>query len=38
MYEDLEEEYYDETMEEHGWDLSDTTYKITGGVELTEDI
>ena len=39
MYEDLEEEYYDETyMEENGWDLSDTTYEITGGVELTEDI
>ena len=39
MYEDLEEEYYDETyMEENGWDLSDTTYEISGGVELTEDI
>ena len=39
MYEDLEEEYFDETyMEENGWDLSDTTYEITGGVELTEDI
>ena len=37
MYEDLEEEYYDETyMEENGWDLSDTTYEISGGVELTE--
>jgi len=39
IYEDLEEEYYDETyMEENGWDLSDTTYEITGGVELEEDI
>ena len=39
MYEDLEEEYYDETyMEENGWDLSDTTYEISDGVELTEDI
>ena len=39
MYEDLEEEYFDETfMEENGWDLSDTTYEISGGVELTEDI
>jgi len=39
MYEDLEEEYYDETyMEENGWDLSDTTYEISGGVELTEGI
>ena len=39
MYEDLEEEYFDETyMEENGWDLSDTTYEITGGVELIEDI
>ena len=39
MYEDLEEEYFDETyMEENGWDLSDTTYEISGSVELTEDI
>jgi hypothetical protein len=39
MYEDLEEEYYDETyMEENGWDLSDTTYEISDGVDLTEDI
>ena len=39
IYEDLEEEYFDETyMEENGWDLSDTTYEITGGVELEEDI
>ena len=39
IYEDLEEEYFDETfMEENGWDLSDTTYEISGGVELTEDI
>ena len=39
MYEDLEEEYFDETyMEENGWDLSDTTYEISGGVELEEDI
>ena len=39
MYEDIEEEIFDETfMEENGWDLSDTTYEITGGVELTEDI
>ena len=39
IYEDLEEEYYDETyMEENGWDLSDTTYEITCGVELEEDI
>ena len=39
MYEDIDEEYFDETyMEENGWDLSDTTYEITGGVELTEDI
>jgi hypothetical protein len=38
MYEDLEEEYFDETyMEENGWDLSDTTYEISGGVELTEE-
>ena len=39
MYEDIEEEYFDETyMEENGWDISDTTYEISGGVELTEDI
>ena len=39
MYEDIDEQYFDETyMEENGWDLSDTTYEITGGVELTEDI
>ena len=39
MYEDIEEEYFDETyMEENGWDLSDTTYEISGGVELIEDI
>ena len=39
MYEDIDEEYFDETyMEENGWDLSDTTYEITGGVELEEDI
>ena len=39
MYEDLEEEYFDEIyMEENGWDLSDTTYEISGGVELEEDI
>ena len=39
IYEDLEEEYFDETyMEENGWDLSDTTYEISGGVELEEDI
>ena len=39
MYEDIDEEYFDETyMEENGWDLSDTTYEITGGVELTENI
>ena len=25
-------------MEENGWDLSDTTYEISGGVELEEDI
>ena len=36
MYEDIDEEYFDETyMEENGWDLSDTTYEITGGVEFT---
>ena len=39
MYEDIDEEYFDETyMEENGWDLSDTTYEISGGVELTENI
>ena len=39
MYEDIDEEYFDETyMEENGWDLSDTTYEISGGVELEEDI
>ena len=39
MYEDLDEEYYDENyMEDNGWDLSDTTYEISDGVELTEDI
>ena len=39
MYEDIEEEYFDETyIEENGWDLSDTTYEISGGVELIEDI
>ena len=39
MYEDIEEEYFDETyMEENGWDLSDTTYEISGGVELIEEI
>ena len=39
MYEDIEEEIFDETfMEENGWDLSDTTYEISGGVELEEDI
>ena len=38
MYEDIDEEYFDETyMEENGWDLSDTTYEITGGVELVEE-
>ena len=39
MYEDIDELIFDETyMEENGWDLSDTTYEISGGVELTEDI
>ena len=39
LYEDIDEEYFDETfMEENGWDLSDTTYEISGGVELEEDI
>ena len=39
MYEDIDEEYFDETyMEENGWDLSDTTYEITGGIELEEEI
>ena len=39
MYEDIEEEIFDETfMKENGWDLSDTTYEISGGVELEEDI
>ena len=39
MYEDIEEEIFDETfMEENGWNLSDTTYEISGGVELEEDI
>ena len=39
MYGDIEEEYFDETyMEENGWDLSDTTYEISGGVDLEEDI
>ena len=39
IYEDIDEEYFDETyMEENGWDLSDTTYEISGGVELIEDI
>ena len=38
MYEDIDELMFDETfMEEHGWDISDTTYEITGGVELTEN-
>ena len=38
MYEDIDEEYFDETyMEENGWDLSDTTYEISGGVELEEE-
>ena len=36
MYKDIDEEYFDETyMEENGWDLSDTTYEISGGVEFT---
>tara|TARA_Y100000022_G_scaffold134674_1_gene116993 strand:+ start:52 stop:471 length:420 start_codon:yes stop_codon:yes gene_type:complete len=39
LYEDIDEEYFDETfMEENGWDLSDTTYEISGGVELEKDI
>ena len=39
IYEDIEEEIFNETfMEENGWDLSDTTYEISGGVELEEDI
>ena len=39
IYEDIDEEYFDETfMEENGWDLSDTTYEISGGVELEEAI
>ena len=39
IYEDIDEEYFDETyMEENGWDLSDTTYEISGGVELEEGI
>ena len=39
MYEDIDELIFDETyMEEHGWDISDTTYEISGGVELEEDI
>jgi len=39
MYEDIDELIFDETyMEENGWDISDTTYEISGGVELTEDI
>ena len=39
MYEDIEEEIFDETfMEGNGWNLSDTTYEISGGVELEEDI
>ena len=36
MYEDIDEEIFDENfMEENGWNLSDTTYEITGGVEFT---
>jgi len=39
MYEDIDELIFDETyMEENRWDISDTTYEIFGGVELTEDI
>ena len=39
IYEDIDEEYYDENyMEDNGWDLSDTTYEISDGVELIEDI
>ena len=39
IYEDIDEEYYDENyMEENGWDLSDTTYEISDGVELIEYI
>ena len=35
MYEDVDEEIYDESfMEENGWDLSDTTYEINGGVDF----
>ena len=39
MYEDIDEEYFDETyMEENGWDLSDTTYEISSGIELEDMI
>lgn len=35
MYEDVDEEIYDESfMEENGWDLSDTTYEINGGIDF----
>ena len=39
IYEDIDELIFDETyIEENRWDISDTTYEISGGVELTEDI
>lgn len=39
MYEDIDDEYFDKTfMKENGWNLSEKTYEIYGGVELIEDI
>ncbi len=39
IYEDIDELLFDEIfMKENGWNLSKTTYEISGGVELIENI
>ena len=36
IYEDDDEIYDENFMEENGWDIDDTTYEINGGIELEE--
>ena len=36
FYEDEDEIYDEDFMENNGWDLDDTTYEINGGIELDE--
>ena len=39
IYEDIDELLFNEIfMKENGWNLSETTYEISGGVELIENV